>query len=232
MKKKLFLSLAGAASLALVLNTAAPVMAAETNPAASAQDQSQQTNASTSNNTKGESTTDTTKQDKTADNQTQPATGKNEANKESKKPVDNGKAVSYMNRYVKLKRNAYIYDKNGKKTKHAKLKKGTIVRITGFTNVKGKSLLNFNGKKNQYIKPGNVKTFRAASYKVKRNAKIYNSKGKLKKFGNKYTYIQKGKTVPVIKAKKINGKKFVGISDTQFVKWSDLNHKTGKAINK
>ncbi|WP_338206437.1 SLAP domain-containing protein [Lactobacillus juensis] len=241
MKKKLLLSLAGIASLTLGLSTTKPVLAAETD--ANSTNQSQ-TNNTTSNTTKGDSnTSNTTDQSKTNNEQsnTTNSTNKPSTTDTTKKPKKNNtnsnNAIKYLGKTVKLKRNAYIYDSKGKRIKNKKLKKGTILSVIGFTTVKNKSYLqiSLNGKKTkkkEYVKPGNVKLFKVASYKVKRNAKVYDSKGKLLVKGNKYSYVKKGATVFVYSTKKIKGKKLVGISETQFLKWSDLVHKTGKAVIK
>ncbi|MBI0120223.1 SLAP domain-containing protein [Lactobacillus sp. M0398] len=241
MKKKLLLSLAGIAFLTLGLSTTKPVSAAETD--ANSTNQSQ-TNNTTSNTTKGDSnTSNTTDQSKTNNEQsnTTNSTNKPSITDTTKKPKKNNtnsnNAIKYLGKTVKLKRNAYIYDSKGKRIKNKKLKKGTILSVIGFTTVKNKSYLqiSLNGKKTkkkEYVKPGNVKLFKVASYKVKRNAKVYDSKGKLLVKGNKYSYVKKGTTVFVYSTKKIKGKKLVGISETQFLKWSDLVHKTGKAVIK
>ena len=241
MKKKLLLSIVGAASLTLGLSASKPVLAAETD--ANSTNQSQ-TNNTTSNTTKGDSnTSNTTDQSKTNNGQsnTTNSTNKPSTTDTTKKPKKNktnsNNAIKYLGKTVKLKRNAYIYDSKGKRIKNKKLKKGTILSVIGFTTVKNKSYLqiSLNGKKTkkkEYVKPGNVKLFKVASYKVKRNAKVYDSKGKLLVKGNKYSYIKKGATVFVYSTKKVKGKKLVGISETQFLKWSDLVHKTGKAVIK
>ena len=241
MKKKLLLSIVGVASLTLGLSASKPVLAAETD--ANSTNQSQ-TNNTTSNTTKGDSnTSNTTDQSKTNNEQsnTTNSTNKPSTTDTTKKPKKNNtnsnNAIKYLGKTVKLKRNAYIYDSKGKRIKNKKLKKGTILSVIGFTTVKNKSYLqiSLNGKKTkkkEYVKPGNVKLFKVASYKVKRNAKVYDSKGKLLVKGNKYSYVKKGTTVFVYSTKKIKGKKLVGISETQFLKWSDLVHKTGKAVIK
>ena len=241
MKKKLLLSVAGVASLTLGLSVTKPVLAADTPAATTNQSQ---TNTTTSNTTNGDSnTSNTTDQSKTNNGQSNttnstnnPATADTDK-KPKKNNTNSNNAIKYLGKTVKLKRNAYIFDSKGKRIKNKKLKKGTILSITGFTTVKNKSYLqiSLNGKKTkkkEYVKPGNVKLFKVASYKVKRNAKVYNSKGKLLLKGNKYSYIKKGATVFVYSTKKVKGKKLVGISETQFLKWSDLVHKTGKAVIK
>ena len=241
MKKKLLLSIVGVASLTLGLSVTKPVLAADTPAATTNQSQ---TNTTTSNTTNGDSnTSNTTDQSKTNNGQSNttnstnnPATADTDK-KPKKNNTNSNNAIKYLGKTVKLKRNAYIFDSKGKRIKNKKLKKGTILSITGFTTVKNKSYLqiSLNGKKTkkkEYVKPGNVKLFKVASYKVKRNAKVYDSKGKLLVKGNKYSYVKKGTTVFVYSTKKIKGKKLVGISETQFLKWSDLVHKTGKAVIK
>lgn len=237
MKKRLLLSIVGAASLTIGLSTSRPVLAADTTAASSSQNQ---TTASSTNTAEGNTNTSTN----TDQNQTNTTGDKNntsspsDTNKEPNKNTANtSNAFKYVGKTVKLKKNAYVYDNKGKRIKNKKLKKGTILSIIGLKTVKNKSYLQIsvNGKKSkkdEYIKPGNVKLFKVASYKVKRNAKVYNSKGKLLVKGNKYSYVKKGKTVFVFSVKKVKGKKFVGISDTEFLKWSDLVHKTGKAVIK
>ena len=241
MKKKLLLSVAGVASLTLGLSVTKPVLAADTPAATTNQSQ---TNTTTSNTTNGDSnTSNTTDQSKTNNGQSNttnstnnPATADTDK-KPKKNNTNSNNAIKYLGKTVKLKRNAYIFDSKGKRIKNKKLKKGTILSVIGFTTVKNKSYLqiSLNGKKTkkkEYVKPGNVKLFKVASYKVKRNAKVYDSKGKLLVKGNKYSYVKKGTTVFVYSTKKIKGKKLVGISETQFLKWSDLVHKTGKAVIK
>lgn len=235
MKKRLLLSIVGVASLTIGLSTSRPVLAADTAAASSSQNQ---TTASSTNTAEGNTSANTNQ------NQTNTAGDKNntsspsDTNKEpNKNTTNNNNAVKYVGKTVKLKKNAYVYNNKGKRIKNKKLKKGTILSVIGFTTVKNKSYLQISvnskkSKKQEYIKPGNVKLFKVASYEVKRNAKVYNSKGKLLVKGNKYSYVKKGKTVYVFSVKKVKGKKFVGISDIEFLKWSDLVHKTGKAVIK
>ena len=242
MKKKLLLSIVGAASLTLGLSASKPVLAADTS--ASTTNQSQSATSTTSSDKKDSTTTNTTDTSKnnngqstTTEDKNKPSSSADTTEKPKKNNTNSNNAIKYLGKTVKLKRNAYIFDSKGKRIKNKKLKKGTILSVTGFTTVKNKSYLqiSLNGKKTkkkEYVKPGNVKLFKVASYKVKRNAKVYNSQGKLLVKGNKYSYVKKGTTVFVYSTKKIKGKKLVGISETQFLKWSDLVHKTGKAVIK
>ncbi|MDF7682770.1 SLAP domain-containing protein [Lactobacillus sp. ESL0679] len=215
MKKKLLLGLVCAASLSLGFNItqvgAATNDQAATQPATTATDNSNQQPATTTG---------------TAD-ANQPASSDKPAVDKPNNGTSNGAvAVSYLGKNVKVKRNSYVYNKSGKRIKKRALKKNTIVTITGMVTVKGKSLLQINNKKNQYINANNVKSFKVASYKAKRNAFIYNSKGK-----RTNSYYKKGARIPVIKTKKIKGTKYVGVSETGYVKWSDLNHKSWKIVN-
>ena len=251
MNKKTILGLVGAASLSLSLSAAAPVLAAETSNSTSQSATTStgtSTGTSTSTTTTGDQTKPTTGQDTTktpttgdqtkpADNQdasktpttgnqTKPATGNDTSKKPSKNSADSSKALSLMGKYAKLTRNSYVYDKNGKRVKNSKLKKGTIILVSGLANPKGKSLIAFNNKKNQYISVRNVKLFKAAQYKVKKKSYVYNSKG-IRKAN---VYVKKGKTVMVINTKKIHGKKYVQITDTYFIRWANLDHKSGKVL--
>ncbi|WEV40771.1 SLAP domain-containing protein [Lactobacillus sp. ESL0684] len=206
MNKKFLLGLIGVFSLSASLNLPLQVSAA---------DESADTTSQTTADNNAAVTSPITDENK-------PASSDNtNANSSS------NSAIEYLNRNVKLKQNSYIYNKKGKKTNKKALKKNTIVTVTGYTNVKGKEFLQINNKKNQFIKANNVKTFKAAGYKVKKKSYVYNSKG----VQQKGLYVAKGKFVPVIKVKTIKGKKYVGITETQYIKWANLNHKSGKVIS-
>ena len=251
MNKKTILGLVGAASLSLSLSAAAPVLAAETNqpvPTANS-DSSKGTSTTTPTTpTSGDQTKPTTGQDTaktpttgdqtkpttgqdtaktpTTGDQTKPAAGNDTSKKPSKNTADSSKALSLMGKYAKLTRNSYVYDKDGKRVKNSKLKKGTIILVSGLASPNGKSLIGFNNKKNQYISVRNVKLFKAVQYKVKKKSYVYNSKGVRKA----NVYVKKGKTVMVISAKKIHGKKYVQITDKYYIRWENLNHKSSKII--
>lgn len=235
MNKKTILGFVGAASLALSLSVAAPVLAADTT------DPSQSTTTDTSKNTSATSTTNPANSQDTAKtpttDPTKPADGKDtsktpstgtETPKESSKPSnDTSKALSLMGKYAKLTKNSYIYNKDGKRVKKAKLKKGTVILVSGLASPKGKTLIGINNKKNQYINVKNVKLFKAVQYKVKKKSYVYNSKGARKA----NLYVKKGKTVVVIKAKKIRGKKYVAITDKYYIRWANLDSKSAKIIS-
>jgi hypothetical protein len=202
--KKILLSIMGAALLSLSMVT--PVLAASTNDITPNQ-----------NITKNQPTDVNQSSDK--------------QNETGQKPITNDtNSLTLLNRYVKVTKNSEIYNQDIKKIKNKKLKKGTVVYINGFNNRKGKDYLSFiinaKNKKKQYILATNVVPFKAVSYKVKRNARIYNSKGVI----NQKYYVPKGRKVIVLATKEIKKTKFVAISETQYIKWADLDVKSAKII--
>lgn len=204
MNKKILLSIMGAALLSLSMVT--PVLAASTNDITPNQ-----------NITKNQPTDVNQSSDK--------------QNETGQKPITNDtNSLTLLNRYVKVTKNSEIYNQDIKKIKNKKLKKGTVVYINGFNNRKGKDYLSFiinaKNKKKQYILATNVVPFKAVSYKVKRNARIYNSKGVI----NQKYYVPKGRKVIVLATKEIKKTKFVAISETQYIKWADLDVKSAKII--
>lgn len=215
MNKKTLFSLVGAASIAVSLSATAPVLAAETtnpNP------------PSTTTNTPSTGQTGTTDTTKPTDNA---GTSKEPTPSKPINTADLNKAMSLNAKYAKLTRNSYVYDAKGKRVKNAKLKKGTIIFVSGLTTPDGQVLIGYNNKKGRYIKVNNVVLFKAVQYKVKKNAYVYNSKGKR----NTRVYVPKGKTITVFKTKKINDIKYVAFSNSQYIKWSVLDHKSGKVIS-
>lgn len=228
MKKKMILSLIGVTTISLGLSTAAPVLAAETGTQSTTETgkTSNSTNKPEGEQSKTSGATDTSK----TPTETKP-------NNDNKKPAANkkgsniGKALPLINKYVKLTKNSYVYNKKGKRIRNLKLKKGTVVLITGFTNVKNKDLLSYvdsnKSKKNRYVKMNNVKYFKAVQYKLKKKGFVYNAKGEVRRSpnGGRY-YIKKGKIVTVFKIKKIKGVKFVGLDDNVYIKWSALDPKS------
>ena len=215
MNKKTLFSLVGAASIAVSLSATAPVLAAETtnpNP------------TSTTTNTPSTGQTGTTDTTKPTDNA---GTSKEPTPSKPINTADLNKAMSLNAKYAKLTRNSYVYDAKGKRVKNAKLKKGTIIFVSGLTTPDGQVLIGYNNKKGRYIKVNNVVLFKAVQYKVKKNAYVYNSKGKR----NTRVYVPKGKTITVFKTKKINDIKYVAFSNSQYIKWSVLDHKSGKVIS-
>lgn len=215
MNKKTLFSLVGAASIAVSLSATAPVLAAETtnpNP------------TSTTTNTPSTGQTGTTDTTKPTDNA---GTSKEPTPSKPINTADLNKAMSLNAKYAKLTRNSYVYDAKGKRIKNAKLKKGTIIGVNGVITPDGQVLIGYNNKKGRYIKVNNVVLFKAVQYKVKKNAYVYNGKGKR----NTRVYVPKGKTITVFKTKKINDIKYVAFSNSQYIKWSVLDHKSGKVIS-
>ena len=236
-KKKLF-SLVGAASIAVSLSATAPVLAAETtNPnTTSTTTNTDQKDTTTTTPSAGQTgTTDTSKtsttgQSGTTDTSKTPATGTTDTTKPTtSKPIntaDLNKAMNLNGKLAKLTKNSYVYDAKGKRIKNAKLKKGTIIPVSGVTTPDNKVLIGYN-KKGKYIKVNNVELFKAVQYKVKKNAYVYDSKGKQ----NMRVYLPKGKKVTVFRTKKIKGVKYVAVSDSLYIKWSVLDHKSGKVVS-
>lgn len=238
MNKKTLFSLVGAASIAVSLSATAPVLAAETtNPnTTSTTTNTDQKDTTTTTPSAGQTgTTDTSKtsttgQSGTTDTSKTPATGTTDTTKPTtSKPIntaDLNKAMNLNGKLAKLTKNSYVYDAKGKRIKNAKLKKGTIIPVSGVTTPDNKVLIGYN-KKGKYIKVNNVELFKAVQYKVKKNAYVYDSKGKQ----NMRVYLPKGKKVTVFRTKKIKGVKYVAVSDSLYIKWSVLDHKSGKVVS-
>lgn len=230
------LSLIGVTCVSLGLSTAAPVLAASTETQAPSQSNpetgntSNPTNKTEGNQSKTPSTIDTSKT---------PAENETKTNNDKKKPAANisgsklNKALSLLNKFVRLTKDSGVYNQKGKRIKNLKLKKGQIIRITGF-NI-NKDLLSFvdstKSKKSKYVKLSNVKYFKAVQYKLKKKGYVYNAKGVVmhSPTGGRY-FIKKGKVVNVFKTKKIKGKKFVGLDDNVYIKWSVLDPKSYRKI--
>lgn len=238
MNKKTLFSLVGVASIAVSLSATAPVLAAETtNPnTTSTTTNTDQKDTTTTTPSAGQTgTTDTSKtsttgQSGTTDTSKTPATGTTDTTKPTtSKPIntaDLNKAMNLNGKLAKLTKNSYVYDAKGKRIKNAKLKKGTIIPVSGVTTPDNKVLIGYN-KKGKYIKVNNVELFKAVQYKVKKNAYVYDSKGKQ----NMRVYLPKGKKVTVFRTKKIKGVKYVAVSDSLYIKWSVLDHKSGKVVS-
>ncbi|WP_278955388.1 SLAP domain-containing protein [Lactobacillus apis] len=242
MNKKTLFSLVGAASIAVSLSATAPVLAAETtnpNTTSTTTNNTDQKDTTTTTPSAGQTgTTDTSKtsttgQTGTTDTSKTPATGTTDTTKPTtSKPIntaDLNKALSLSGKgkYAKLTRNSYVYDAKGKRIKNAKLKKGTIIAVNGVITPDNQVLIGYNNEKGKYIKVNNVELFKAVQYKVKKNAYVYDSKGKQ----NMRVYLPKGKKVTVFKTKKIKGVKYVAVSDSLYIKWSVLDHKSGKVVS-
>lgn len=214
MNKKILISFVGVASALIGLSASIPVSAAEANSPVVGKTELEASNSSK---------TPVTDANKTDNSSNKTAT---ETPKSTEKHNGNANAIALMGKTVRLTRNSYVYDKHGKRVKNKKLKKGLIVGISSFTTVNGKSLIGFNNKENQFIKPANVKILKAVRYRVKRNAFVYNAKG----VRDSRYYVKKGKKVVVFSTKKVKGIKLVGISEKQFIKWADLDPKSAEVL--
>lgn len=147
---------------------------------------------------------------------------------------------------IKLSRNAYVYDKDGQRlktymgsAKNTKIGKGYTLNFGSKVTIKNKDYYSIgNGA---FIKAANVgyvngkkvtQTPAKASAKIKRNAYIYNSKGKTNK-----KKIKKGKTVTVDQLIYIGKKLFYRIAGkkNQFIKSANVGKTSGaklKPVNK
>lgn len=220
MKKKTILSSAVLIALSLGLSAAVTVLAADNTAT------NQGTNTTTSTTANNNANQPGTNQDTAknpVDDQTKPADGTNTINGK-----DLNKALGLNGKYAKLTKTSFVYNKNGKRVKGLKVKKGTVVGVSGLNVNKSTVYIGFNNRKNQYLNVKNVKAFKAVEYKLKRNALIYNSNGvRVSNY-----YLKKGKKVIVVKTKKVNGVKLVGISDIYYLKWADLDHHSAKILGK
>lgn len=226
MNKKTIISFVSVASLALSLSAAVPVLAADTTAPSQSTTTTTPKAGSTTNSANGQ---DTAKTSAGSNETSKTSSTETETPKKTNKSInsaDLNKAVSLNGKYAKLTKNSFIYNKNGKRTKKTKLRKGTVVLVSGLVTSNNKVLIGVNNKKNQYISVKNVKLFKAVQYKVKKKSYVYNSKGVRKA----NLYVKKGKTVVVIKAKKIRGKKYVAITEKYYIRWANLDHKSAKIL--
>lgn len=139
---------------------------------------------------------------------------------------------------IKLARNAYVYDKNGKRIKGAgTLKKDAVITYTGTKKIKGKEY--FNLGKGQYVKTANAKpvkkntsetksTDKQTYIKLAANSVVYNEKGEAPETNKQI--LEKGTEYEVSKAKKINGKWFYQVGANQWIKADNAYISSGKAI--
>ncbi|OXC20503.1 cell division protein [Lactobacillus crispatus] len=129
-----------------------------------------------------------------------------------------------------LKKNAYIYDKNGKRINKyqgkSKLLKGAAIDVYGIETIKGKDYYQLDKKGTAFVKASNVtRTVKATSITMKKNAYIYNGNGDTKK-----KTVKKGKTVKATEARYIGTKLYYKISDNQFVKAANVGKISGPEL--
>lgn len=129
-----------------------------------------------------------------------------------------------------LKKNAYIYDNNGKRINKyqgkSKLLKGAAIDVYGIETIKGKDYYQLDKKGTAFVKASNVtRTVKATSITMKKNAYIYNGNGDTKK-----KTVKKGKTIKATEARYIGTKLYYKISDNQFVKAANVGKISGPEL--
>lgn len=153
--------------------------------------------------------------------------GKTTSNQESSVSNDAESTKKYD---YSLKKNAYIYDKNGKRINKyqgkSKLLKGAAIGVYGIETIKGKDYYQLDKKGTAFVKASNVtRTVKATSITMKKNAYIYNGNGDTKK-----KTVKKGKTVKATEARYIGTKLYYKISDNQFVKAANVGKISGPEL--
>ena len=115
---------------------------------------------------------------------------------------------------VTLGHDAYVYDKNGKKTKTLKLA-GSPVTVLGYKIISNKKY--YQICKNQYVVATNID---ATARTVKKNTYLRTRSGQIEK-GN---LVKKGSRVMTYGSKiTIKGQKYYALNATQYVLVSDIN---------
>lgn len=153
--------------------------------------------------------------------------GKTTSNQESSVSNDAESTKKYD---YSLKKNAYIYDKNGKRINKyqgkSKILKGAAIDVYGIETIKGKDYYQLDKKGTAFVKASNVtRTVKATSITMKKNAYIYNGNGDTKK-----KTVKKGKTVKATEARYIGTKLYYKISDNQFVKAANVGKISGPEL--
>ena len=117
---------------------------------------------------------------------------------------------------VTLGHDAYVYDKNGKKTKILKLA-GSPVTVLGYKIISNKKYYQIG--KNEYVVATNID---ATARTVKKNTYLRTRSGRIEK-GN---LVKKGSRVMTYGSKiTIKGQKYYALNATQYVLVSDINQK-------
>ena len=153
--------------------------------------------------------------------------GKTTSNQESSVSNDAESTKKYD---YSLKKNAYIYDNNGKRINKyqgkSKLLKGAAIDVYGIETIKGKDYYQLDKKGTAFVKASNVtRTVKPTSITMKKNAYIYNGNGDTKK-----KTVKKGKTVKATEARYIGTKLYYKISDNQFVKAANVGKISGPEL--
>ena len=153
--------------------------------------------------------------------------GKTTSNQESSVSNDAESTKKYD---YSLKKNAYIYDKNGKRINKyqgkSKILKGAAIDVYGIETIKGKDYYQLDKKGTAFVKASNVtRTVKATSITMKKNAYIYNGNGDTKK-----KTVKKDKTVKATEARYIGTKLYYKIGDNQFVKAANVGKISGPEL--
>ena len=153
--------------------------------------------------------------------------GKTTSNQESSVSNDAESTKKYD---YSLKKNAYIYDNNGKRINKyqgkSKLLKGAAIDVYGIETIKGKDYYQLDKKGTAFVKASNVtRTVKVTSITMKKNAYIYNGNGDTKK-----KTVKKGKTIKATEARYIGTKLYYKISDNQFVKAANVGKISGPEL--
>lgn len=143
----------------------------------------------------------------------------------TKKTDSDKKATSKKDdsKSIELIRNAYVYDKNGKRIKSAgTLKKGSTVEYLSTVTIKNKKYLDLG--KGQFIKVGNVNADdiiddNTPTGTLTHNAYVYDKNGKRIKSAKT---LKKGATIKYTGTKTIKGKDYYNLGKGQFVKAANV----------
>ena len=121
---------------------------------------------------------------------------------------------------LKFKRNAYRYDKNGKRIGRGYITKGSTYYSKGAYRIHGKKYHKLDTKGNVYIKDGNLLTRRLTKQvTLKHNAYLYNIHGR--RINKQKLY--KGVSYFIYGSRYINGKKYYQVGVKEYIKASNAS---------
>ena len=121
---------------------------------------------------------------------------------------------------LKFKRNAYRYNKNGKRIGTGYITKGSTYYSKGAYRIHGKKYHKLDTKRNIYIKDGNLSIRRLTNQvTLKHNAYIYNIHGR--RINRQKLY--KGVSYFIYGSRYINGKKYYQIGAQEYIKASNAS---------
>ena len=121
---------------------------------------------------------------------------------------------------LKFKRNAYRYDKNGKRIGRGYITKGSTYYSKGAYRIHGKKYHKLDTKGNIYIKDGNLSIRRLTNQvTLKHNAYLYNIHGR--RINKQKLY--KGVSYFIYGSRYIHGKKYYQVGANQYIKASNAS---------